>query len=302
MTLARRHVPDFSKLQAFESAARHGSFTGAAKELGLTQSALSRQIKELELQFGVALFERVRQRVVVSSPGRRFLPEARRLLDQLEQSTLRVMSSPTGTVLSLATLPTFGTRWLIPRLPAFLALNPGITLNLASHSKPFDLDEYSFDAAIHYGIPVWAQATCRLICQEEIVPVASPHFLARHPAKSISDMRSCPLLHLDSRPSAWSEWFQSAGAGEGHAFQGHRFDQFNMIIEAAIQGLGLALVPQYLIEKELAGGSLKIVISRSFTTENKYYLAVPNRELENPLIECFYDWLIGQVSRSPAPA
>jgi LysR family glycine cleavage system transcriptional activator len=296
MTIARRRVPDIAKLQTFECAARHGSFTGAARELNLTQSAVSRQIKELEAQLAVPLFERVRQRVVLSGAGRRFLPEVRRLLRQTEESMLRVMSAPQGTAFSLAVLPTFGARWLVPRLPDFLGRNPDIWLNLASRSTPFDLAESSFDAAIHYGQPVWAGATCRYICREEIVPVAAPAFLARSGLSGMELLRAGPLLHIDTRPAAWNDWFALAGADDAPAHRGHRFDQFGMMIQAAVAGLGLALVPRYLIERELAEGSLQVVADQALRTENSYYLAIPVRELANPLVEQFYGWIVGQVS------
>jgi LysR family glycine cleavage system transcriptional activator len=302
MTIARRQILDNVKLQAFESAARHGSFTGAAKELDLTQSAVSRQIKELEQQLGVPLFERIRQRVVLSGAGRRFLPEARRLLDHLEQSTLRIMASPHGTTLNIATLPTFGARWLIPRLPEFLEKYPGVVVNLASQAKPFDFEESAFDAAIHYGKPIWPQAACRFICQEELFAVASPGLLERRSGPPMEEVVQGPLLHLDSRPGAWSDWLRTAGADDTYAYRGHRFDQFNMVISAAIGGLGFGLIPRYLIEEELAGAALKIIVDKPLVEENAYYLAVPQSELENPLLEQFYNWMIGKVSgRRPRP-
>jgi LysR family glycine cleavage system transcriptional activator len=161
MKLSRRLIPDVTTLQAFECAARHGSFTQAAHELNLTQSAVSRQIKDLEEQLGVLLFERVRQRVVLSDDGRRFLPEVRKLLHQTEETMLRAMASASSEhSLSIATLPTFGSRWLTPRIPGFLAEHPGTIINIASRSAPFDFDEENFDLAIHYGQPVWARAAC----------------------------------------------------------------------------------------------------------------------------------------------
>ncbi len=300
MTIARRRTLDIVRLQAFEAAARHGSFTEAARELDLTQSAISRQIKELEQQLGVPLFERIRKRVVISGAGKRFLPEVRRILEQLEQTTLRVMAAPRGTTLSIATLPTFGERWLIPRLPDFLRQNPDVTLHFASHSKPFDLGEGSFDGAIHYGKPVWAQATCRFICQEEMFVVAAPGFLSERQGAFLERIAQGPLLHLDTRPGAWSDWLKLVDADESIAYQGHRFDQFSMIIQAAINGLGFGLVPRYLIEQELANISLKIVADEPLVTENAYYLVAPVSEQENPLLEVFYQWMISKVSKRRA--
>ncbi|TKT75863.1 LysR family transcriptional regulator [Aquamicrobium sp. LC103] len=297
MTTARKLIPDIDKLQAFECAARHGSFTQAARELNLTQSAVSRQIKELENQLGVALFERVRQRVLLSAAGQRFLPEVRRLLAQSEEAMLRVMTSPSASSLSLATLPAFGARWLVPRLPNFLSRNPDIALNIVSRSQPFDLEESVFDAAIHYGQPIWAHATCRYICREEILPVAAPAFLARHGGNTIKALEAGPLLHLATRPKAWADWFQSVGSQADTVYRGHRFDQFMMVIQAAIAGLGFALLPRYLIEQELRDEILQVVIDRSLPTENSYYFVVPDGRLENPLANELYEWIIGQVKK-----
>jgi LysR family glycine cleavage system transcriptional activator len=295
MTMPRRAIPDLAKLQAFECAARHASFTDAAKELDLTQSAVSRQIKELEAQLGILLFERVRQRVVLSGAGRRFLAETRRILAQTEEAMMRMMTAPQGSELRLATLPTFGARWLIPRLPSFLAQMPGLSLNLTSHARPFDLEEGAYDVAIHYGEPVWPQASCRYICQEQIVPVAAPSILAGRQRDARMLLRGL-FLHLETRPAAWSDWFSLTSVEAPSSLAGHCFDQFSMVIQAAVGGLGFALLPRYLIEREIRDGELEVVLDLPLVTENAYYLVIPNRELENPLVERFYDWIRGQVS------
>jgi LysR family glycine cleavage system transcriptional activator len=296
MTIARSLIPDVAKLQAFECAARHGSFTQAARELNLTQSAVSRQIKELEVQLGMLLFERVRQRAVLSGAGAKFLPEVRRLLEQTEVVMLRAMTATQASSLSLATLPTFASRWLVPRLPDFLKHNPGVALNLASRSQPFDLEEQAFDAAIHYGQPVWANATCRYICREVIVPVASPSFLAGRIAEKPEDLIAGPLLHLATRPKAWANWFETAGVEAAAAYQGHRFDQFTMVIKAAAAGMGLALLPLYLIEQELQEGQLRVVVDLPLPTENSYYFVMPSGKLEHPVANRLYAWIIDQVA------
>lgn len=332
MITARTLIPDLGKLQAFESAARHGSITQAGKELHLTQSAVSRQIRELEAQLGLLLFERVRQRVVLSRAGEKFLPDARRLLAQSEATMLRAMATSQSSQLSLATLPTFGSRWLVPRLPGFLARHPGVTLSMASRSAPFDLEEQGFDAAIHYGQPIWANADCRYLCQEVIVPVASPAFLEQfqqkcaavlrpelHENKELernsekngtalagrrldepSSLAAGPLLHLATRPKAWANWFDAADVGTASAYQGHRFDQFTMLIEATVAGMGLALLPRYLVEKELRDGSLAVVMDRPLETENAYYFVVPLRMKADPLTNLLFEWIIQQIGPAPA--
>lgn len=298
MTTARTLLPDLGKLQAFEAAARHGNVTLASRELNLSQSAVSRQIRDLEAQLGLLLFERVRQRVVLSAAGQKFLPDARRLLEQGEAAMLRVMAGSGVSLLSIATLPTFGSRWLVPRLPDFLRIHPGIALNVVSRSEPFDLEEQAFDAAIHYGQPVWAKATCRYICSELIVPAASPAFLATHDIATPAALAEVPLLNMATRPKAWVSWFQAAGVDAQSAYQGHRFDQFTMLIEAAVAGMGVALLPRYLVESELRDGKLAVVLDMPLKTENSYYFVVPERKAAGPLTNQLFDWIVGQVTPS----
>lgn len=298
MNFSRTLVPDLTVLQAFECAARHGSFTQAAAELNLTQSAVSRQIRALEDQLGVVLFERVRRRVVLSDTGRTLLPSVLRLLAQTEEMVQRAMASADGrSALSLAALPTFASRWLLPRLADFTSRHPEIVLNIASRSQPFDLVDADFDLAIHYGQPVWAHAVCTYLCSETILPVASPALLERFPVARAEDLASPPLLHLATRPRQWPDWFEQNAVAGVLAFHGHRFDQFNMIIEAASAGLGFALLPRYLIEGELASGRLVIALDRPMTTENNYYLVSPEGKTDHPAARVFETWILSQVRR-----
>lgn len=297
MIFRRRLVPQIETLQAFECAARHGSFTQAARELNLTQSAVSRKIKDLELQLGSLLFERVRQRVVLSEHGRRLLPEVTRLIGQVEDTMMQAMAtSRADASLSLSVLPTFGARWLMPRLPGFMHLHSNIVVNVAARAEPFDFDEEPFDVAIHYGQPVWAKATCTYLCSEMVVPVAAPGLLQQRRGDAETPFDGARLMHLASRAKAWPEWFDAAGLAHPAPYAGHRFDQFSMLIEAAIAGMGIALLPRYLIETELASGRLTVLDDRPITTENGYYLVVPDRKKENPLSKAFCAWALDQVT------
>jgi len=294
MKLSRSRVPDILSLQSFEAAARHGSFTRAAEELSLTQSAVSRQIKDLESQLGVALFERVRQRVILSNAGARLLPDAMRLLSQVELLALRAAASRdvTGQI-SIATLPTFGSRWLVPRLTDFLARHPGLQVTVTCRSEPFDLNEAGVNIAIHYGQPVWPRATCTYLCAETVVPVASPE-LARQHADAI---QTAPLLHMESRPMLWAEWLAANGETMTDGLRGHRFDQFTLLIEAAMAGLGVALVPTYLIERELREAALEIVRDAPFKTDAAYHVVLPNDRASDPSCSAFLSWITSCVSR-----
>ncbi|XUY26441.1 LysR family transcriptional regulator [Agrobacterium sp. rho-8.1] len=296
MDTRRRLVPDIVTLQAFECAARHGNFTRAAEELNLTQSAVSRQISDLEAQTGMLLFERIRRRVVLSDAGRKFLPDVQRLLQQSEQLMVRAVTAGASSAsLSIATLPTFGSRWLTPRLHKFMAARPDTVLTVGSRSQPFDFDEEGFDIAIHYGQPIWAHGTCAFLCNEVIVPVASPALIASRPVESHADMLEGPLVHVTTRPKLWTEWFEMNGLTSENAYRGSRFDQFSMLIEAAVGGLGFALLPKYLIEPELKSGLLNVVFDVPLQTENSYYIALPEGRQDNVLARAFQNWLLDEV-------
>lgn len=297
MNLSRTLIPDLTVLQAFEAAARHSNFTKAALELNLTQSAISRQVKMLEEQLGVLLFERVRKRVLLSAAGQQLLPSVKRLLAQSEEMVLRARAGADGkTVLSIATLPTFGSRWLLPRLPEFLARHPGVAVDVASRARPFDFATENFDLAIHYGQPVWAHATCAYLCSEVILPIASPAMLEKNRITALQDLETQQLLHLATRPKLWAEWFQLNGLDRERAYRGNRFDQFTMIIEATIHGMGIALLPLYLIEDEIASGRLAVVFDRPMPTDNNYYVVLPEGKQEGMLPRAFQTWLLEQVS------
>jgi LysR family glycine cleavage system transcriptional activator len=299
--MRRRFLPSFTALQAFEAAARHGSFTQAASELNLTQGAISRQVRGLELSLGIRLFELIRQRVVLTELGRRYLIDVRRTIDSLEGSSLRVMAMAGGAkVLDLAALPTFCARWLIPRMPQFQAEHPDLIINFASRFAPFDFDEEPFDAAIHFGPPAWPGAVLHHLFDERVAPVCSPAFQARHGLEAEADLVGAPLLQQTTRPAIWAEWYGSLGLPGDQAGHGPRFDQFSMLAEAAAAGLGVALLPQFLIEEELASGRLVRIGRHALQTEHGYYLAVPEIKSAEETVCDFRDWLL-QVSRQFQP-
>lgn len=290
--MRRRLLPDLSTLQTFECAARHGNFSRAAKELNLTQSAVSRQIKELEAQTGQHLFERIRQRVVLSEAGAQALPEVRRLLAEAERLMLDTLAAgPVTQPLRIGTLPTFGVRWLVPRLADFLSKHPDVVLTVESRDRPFSFDDDPLDLTIHYGRPVWPGAVADFLCTEVVVPVASRAMADRIAG---ADLATAPLLHLTGRPRLWSQWFERYGGAE--VWRGQRFDQFSMVIAAASAGLGVALLPTYLIESELAAGDLVQLLDAPMETENAYYIVIPEGRQGHRASLQFRDWIIGQVS------
>lgn len=294
--MRRALLPDLAVLQTFEAAARHGNFSRAADELNLTQSAVSRQIRELEAQTGQQLFERIRQRVVLSEAGRQALPDVRRILAEAERLMLQTLAAgPVTQQLRIATLPTFGTRWLVPRLPDFLSHHPDVTLTIESRDVPFSFDDDPMDLAIHYGKPVWPGAVTEFLCTEVVVPVAGRALAARLGRARTGSLAEAPLLHLTGRPRLWSQWFDRYMPGT-EVWRGQRFDQFSMIIAAASAGLGVALLPTYLIETELASGDLVRLADAPMETENAYYIVLPEGGQRRSASLLLRDWLMGQVS------
>lgn len=277
-------------LCAFEAAARHQSFTAAATELNLTQSAVSRQIRSLEDLLGAELFIRERQTVRLTVAGEAYAQEIRSALHRVSTATLAFRANPQGGTLNIAILPTFGTRWLSPRLPGFLKENPGVTINLTTRLAPFDFQVDTVDAAIHFGQPEWPGAKLDYLMSETVVPACSPAMLKAHRIKKPGDLLGIPLLHLVSRPDAWERWFRvmKVPAGKVH---GMLVDQFAMAAQAAISGLGVALLPKFLIEHELASGDLVVAIDKLIESTERYYLAWPPSRESYPPLQAFRQWI-----------
>ena len=297
MQTPRRFLPSIGLLSAFEAAARTGSFTSAANELNLTQSAVSRQIKALEEQLDVELFLRERQTVRLTLAGEAYAREIRDALRRISTASLNIRANPFGGTLNLAILPTFGTRWLAPRLPDFLALNPGITINLATRLVEFDFRLDTMDAAVHFGIPNWPGTQHMTLMVEDVVPMGSPEFAAHHGVDgNPSRLRHLPLLHITSRPDAWEKWFAANGvATEG--VTGMLFDQFATIAQAAMSGLGVALLPRFLVTKEIERGELIPIIDRPMRSREEYHLIWPKERDRFPPLVAFRQWLTGVIRK-----
>ena len=295
MLPARRFLPSLSLLTAFEAAARTGSITAAARELDLTQSAVSRQIKALENQLGVELFLRERQTIRLTVAGDSYAREIREALRRISSASLNLRANPHGGTLNLAILPTFGARWLAPRLGQFLATNPGITINLVTRLSPFDFRLDSIDAAIHFGDAVWPGAELTLLMREETIPACSPDFKQAHEIQAPSDLLRVPLLHLTTRPDAWERWFTETGVAFENV-HGMLFDQFATASQAAIGGLGVALLPTFLIQDELARGELVAAVDRPLQSAQRYYLAFPRERAAYPPLVAFRDWIVKELA------
>jgi LysR family transcriptional regulator, glycine cleavage system transcriptional activator len=290
----RRFLPSFSLLAAFEAAARTGSVTAAANELGLTQSAVSRQISALERQLGVALFLRERQTIRLTIAGDTYAREVREALRRISSASLNLKANPAGGTLNLAILPFFGTRWLTPRIGRFLDQHPGMVVNLITRLEPFDFRFDTLDAAIHFGAARWPGAALTFLMDEDVIPACSPGFRERHGLSVPADMLRAPLLHLSTRPDAWELWL-SRNAIPFDAVQGMLCDQFVTMVEAARSGLGAALLPRFLIAGELAEGRLVRAVDSEPMPTGQYYLAyMPDRATYPPLA-AFRDWMMREI-------
>ncbi len=298
MNVQRRLLPSTSALAAFEAVARLGSFTAAAQELDLTQGAISRQIGLLEEQFGRRLFERDSRNVRLSAAGETYAEAVRAALGQLRDAALGLMSNRHSGVLNLAILPTFGTRWLMPLIPDFVTKNPDITINFVTRIGRFDFARERLDAAIHHGLPDWPDADSTLLMRETVMPVASPEFLASRAIATAADISRLPLLHMATRPGAWSEWFEEQGISTPTG-PGMQFEQFGTVAQACMAGLGVALLPQVLIAGELQRGQLVPTPGQPMQSRSAYYLVVPHDKRSHPPVASFRDWLLGQVEKEP---
>ena len=294
MNVQRRLLPNISALAAFEAVARLGSFTAAARELDLTQGAVSRQIGLLEEQFGRRLFDRDSRNVRLSTAGEIYAEAVRSALGQLRDAALGLMSNRHSGVLNLAILPTFGTRWLMPLIPDFVARHPDITINFATRIGRFDFARERLDAAIHHGMPDWPDADCTLLMRETVLPVAAPQFLAERRIAATADIGGLPLLHMATRPGAWSEWFEHQGLSAPTG-PGMQFEQFGTVAQACMAGLGVALLPQILIAGELQRGQLVPAPGRAMQSRSAYYLVVPHDKRGHPPVASFRDWLLTRV-------
>lgn len=289
----RRKIPSIEALIAFECAARHQSFTTSADELSLTQSAVSRQIASLEEYLGVPLFNRVKKRLSLTDVGMTYAKQVREHLERIERDTLATMAHRgAGGILELAVIPTFATRWLIPRLPGFYAGHPDVTLNLTTRAEPFMFNDTIFDAAIHFGTPTWPGAIAHHLFGEEMMPVCSPKLLHGHSSLRPDEIAQLTLLHQSARPEAWRHWFLQAGMHDVPCMKGQRYELFSMLVEAARAGLGIALMPRFFVLNELANGELVIPSDISLRNEKGYYLVYPEYKQGSLLLEVFRHWLL----------
>ncbi|WP_246312649.1 LysR substrate-binding domain-containing protein [Pseudaquabacterium terrae] len=286
-------MPHIDSLIVFEAVARHQNFARAADEVALTQSAVCRQVGRLEDFLGQPLFNRVRRRLVLTDAGVTYAQQVRESLQRLERDTLGVMSlKAAASNLLLAVPPTISTRWLIPRLPDFSLRHPGILVNLSMRLGPFDLADSLFDGAVHFGPSAWPGAINEFLFGEQLLPMCAPSLLGGAKRLAPSDLGRFQLLHQPAREGAWPRWFEQAGVVVATATKGPRYDMSSMLIEAAIAGMGIALVPRIFVLKDLAAGRLIVPCDVTLESEHGFYIVHAESKRPSQAFLSFQQWLL----------
>ncbi|MBL4787158.1 MAG: transcriptional regulator GcvA [Cohaesibacteraceae bacterium] len=294
-----KYLPSLSALRAFEAAARHRSFTRAASELGVTQSAISRQMRSMEDLLGLRLFERTGHGLVLTEAGDVYALKIREKLQDIETATLELLAyRGQGGELTIACLPTFSSRWLIPRLNKFTTKHPEILINLVTKIKQFDFISENIDAAFHFGEGAWPEAMTDPLMDEEIVPVCNPDLRVKGTKKEADKLLlNQPLLQITSRPNLWNHWFGSIGSSHPQPHMGPRFEHFHMVIRAAVTGMGIALLPRLLIEDELAKGELVTLSEEHIRSPGSYHFVFPQSKRANPNLQTFRTWVVRESNQ-----
>lgn len=288
----RRHLPTSTSLLCFESSARYLSFTRAAEELNLTQSAVSRQVRNLEDFLKTELFLRRKKRLTLTTEGESYAKTVTQHLDRLEAETLNLMSrGEADQTLTLGTFPTFGSRWLIPKLADFTARHPDIRYNLVTSTLPFDFDTQDIDIAIQHGQGNWPDVESVKLVDEEVVAVCAPSLLTDTNKCSPIDVLDHTLLKLNTRDYAWPEWLQAHCIDTSTTIHGPSFETFSMMIRAALSGLGIAILPKMYIGDELRDGRLVSPFAPAMKSQRGYYLVSPSHKHNMNKVREFKTWI-----------
>ncbi len=289
------HAPSTQSLLCFEASARLRSFTAAARELHLTQGAVSRQIQMLEERLGVALFVRRRDAMALTDAGREYIAEIEPLLKRLERATVNVMAlKGRGGALSLSVGSAIGSYWLIRRLPGFTREHGEITLNLRTRVGPVDFGIGSVDASLEFGDGKRQGFHNDFILPLLLLPYAAPSWIATH-GDTIGPHtpRSCLIQHL-TLPGSWDVWFERERIA-GHAGnEGPRYEIMSMALNAAVAGMGVTLLPAYMTTDLVTAGKLVALSTQVWCYPKAYYLVYPDASAEMKSLQIFSKWLLEQ--------
>jgi LysR family glycine cleavage system transcriptional activator len=291
-----RRLPPLGALRAFEAAVRHLSFTRAAAELCVTQAAISHQIRQFEDWLGVHLFERRGHSLTLTSKGQAYLPELADVLDRLSAATLRLME-PEDRPLRITVLPSFASRWLVPRLEAFRTLHPNVDVRLVSTEELWPFATERFDQAIRSRLGKWTGLKADLIARETLSPVCSPTLMSGPSAIRVpADLRRARLLY-DTPRDAWRRWLDLAGIERPDTDIGASFNDAGLALQAAVEGHGVALGRLMLAADELDNGRLIQPFDIVLPNDYSYWLVYPPAALARPDVAAFRAWLLSEARR-----
>jgi len=290
-----RRLPPLNAVRAFEAAARSESFTRAAEELCVTPGAVSHQVKALEATLGVALFRRERQRLALTEPGREYLGVVRDALDRIALGTARLVRRQGSGVLTVSTSPDFAAKWLVHRLGRFAEAHPGIDLRVSASAHHVDFAREEVDVAVRHGGGDWPGLHVVRLCAERLFPVCSPRLLAgRGRIAAPSDLLRFPLLRLGDE-GTWARWFEAAGIRDPVP-RGPVLDRASMLIDAAVDGQGVALARTTLAAWDLVHGRLARPVDVSLRMANTYWVVCPKATADAPKVAALRDWLLAEAA------
>jgi LysR family glycine cleavage system transcriptional activator len=295
-------LPSLNGLKAFEAAARQRSFTRAAVELGVTQTAVSHQIKRLEEQLGRPLFVWRNRTLGLTETGTAYLPAVRAAFDQLREATERLRHADEKGVLTVSTLASFAVKWLVPRLGGFQAQNPEIDVRISTSLALVDFAREDVDIAIRYGRGRWPGVQSSYLVKEDCVPVCSPALAdGDPPLRRPEDLKRHTLLRVTGYDDQWRMWLTAAGVSGVEPSRGPMFDDDLAALEAAIRGLGVALIGAPIAEGDLSAGRLVTPFALALPDDAAYYVVAPAEGPERPKVKRFRDWLLAAVAEKPEP-
>ncbi|MBV9561808.1 MAG: transcriptional regulator GcvA [Bradyrhizobium sp.] len=294
-------LPSLNGLRAFEAAARHLSFTQAASELNVTQTAISHQIKRLEEELGIALFVRKNRTLALTPKAKDYLPGVRAAFNDLRLATDRLLRKDDDNVLTVSTLASLAAKWLLPRLSTFQEAHPGIDVRITTSSGLVDFRSGDVDAAIRYGRGHWPGVRSDWLMADELFPVCSPQLLkGDKPLRCPQDLAGHPLLHTSGGyDDDWRLWLTAAGLPANISRQpGLTFDLILMTVQAAIDGIGVAMGRTSYVEADIAKGRLVVPFKIALPSDAGFYLVSPQDAAETPKLRAFRQWLLATVKNN----
>ena len=290
-------LPSLNGLRAFEAAARHLSFTQAASELNVTQTAISHQIRRLEEELGIRLFIRKNRALALTPKARDYLPGVRAAFNDLRLATDRLLRKDDDHVLTVSTLASLAAKWLLPRLTAFQEAHPGIDVRITTSTALVDFKGGDVDAAIRYGRGNWQGLRADWLMADDFFPVCSPALLnGKRPLKCPEDLRDHVLLHTSTNSDDWRQWLTAAGLPSDISKQpGITFDLALMTVQAAIDGIGVAMGRTSYVQDDIAKGRLVVPFEIALPADAGFYLVSPEGVAEPPKLRAFRQWLIASA-------